>query len=102
MGWFWFDPKRVHYYKPNTLENMKSKRLGLFMVYLPSTGYTQFTHASLEEAVKEAKRLQSIHGQTFEILQIIAEIEEVEVPVVRKEQKLTLADGVINNDLLPF
>ena len=49
----------------------------------------RYEHHTIESAAKEAKRLHEAHGKTeVLILEVVARITEVEVPVTRKETKV--------------
>lgn len=50
----------------------------------------RYEHYAIESAINEAKRLHEVHHTDVMILEVVARITEVEVPVTRKETKVEL------------
>lgn len=50
----------------------------------------RYKHYDIELAVQEAKRLHELYGSPVEILKVVGEVKTEEVPVVKKEVKVTL------------
>lgn len=62
-----------------------------------------YVHSSIESALAEATRLSLTYTEEVTILEIVGTVKQVEVPVIRLETKVTLKEGIYNdNDDLPF
>lgn len=63
----------------------------------------RYEHHTIESAMAEAKRLHEVHHTDAMILEVVARITEVEVPVTRKETKIELHDRIADMaEDLPF
>lgn len=60
----------------------------------------RFQHYDLDLAIAEAKRLHEIHNTSVTILKVIGSVKTVEVPVTRKEVKVTIDEP--QGEDLPF
>ncbi len=76
-----------------------------YMLLVEATNYTSFKHNTIEEAIKEAKRLHLKLNKVVIILEIIGQVTQKEVPVVRKEMVVELQsriDFTVDKYDIPF